>query len=159
MTDKARATCASFSPPRLTNGAPRFSSTATSAARTSAARSATPDQRAKTHVLAQEIAISCDRFIESRGGTGYGFVTEPVARWQYGTEAGARRLADELFGRPDTVLTHLGLHPFGGEGTMFFAYEGSETVWEAANKGISYVPVRDIAEYGRILHAIRKGES
>lgn len=117
------------------------------------------EQRAQAHVLAQEIAISCDRFVEARGGNTFGFVTEPVARWEYGAEVGARRLAQELFGRPDTVLTHLGLHPFGAEGTLFFAYEGSETVWEAANKGISYVPVRDIAEYGRILYTIRKGES
>ena len=122
-------------------------------------RRLTQEQRAATHVLAQEIAISSDRFIEVRGGNAFGFVTESVARWEYGTESGARALADELFGRPDTVLTHLGMHPFSAEGTFFFAYEGSETVWEAANKGISYVPVRDIAEYGRILHAIRKGES
>ena len=47
---------------------------------------------------------------------------------------------------------------FKGEGTMFFAYEGSETVWEAANKGIACVTVRDILEYGRILHEIRRGE-
>lgn len=124
-----------------------------------ARRRLTQKQRAATHVLAQEIAVSSDRFIEVRGGNAFGFVTEPVARWEYGTESGARALADELFSRPDTVLTHLGLHPFSADGTLFFAYEGSETVWEAANKGISFVPVRDISEYGRILHAIRKGES
>jgi hypothetical protein len=118
-----------------------------------------PTGRARLHVLAQEIAMSSDRFLEARGEDTFGFVTEPVARWEYGIEEGSRRLAWELFGRPDTVLTHLGLHPVGGEGTLFFAYEGSETVWEAANKGISYVPVRDIAEYGRILYSIRKGES
>jgi len=118
-----------------------------------------PTERARLHVLAQEIAMSSDRFLETRGENSFGFVTEAVARWEYGTEGGSRRLAWELFGRPDTVRTHLGLHPVSGEGTLFFAYEGSETVWEAANKGISYVPVRDIAEYGRILHTIRKGES
>jgi len=109
------------------------------------------------HVLAQEIAISCDRFIEVRGVSTFGFVTEPVARWQYGPEQGARRLAAELFRGPDTVITHLGLHPFGGEGTLFFAYEGSETVWEAANKGVPCVTVRDIHEYGRVLRGLRKG--
>jgi len=111
----------------------------------------------KLHVLAQEIAVSCDRFIEMRGATTFGFVTEAVARWKYGPEQGARKLAEELFQRPDTAITHLGLHPFGGEGTVFFAYEGSETVWEAANKGVTCVTVRDIHEYGRILHEIRKG--
>jgi len=80
-----------------------------------------------------------------------------LARWQYGPEQGARRLAAELFRGPDTVITHLGLHPFGGEGTLFFAYEGSETVWEAANKGVPCVTVRDIHEYGRVLCGLRKG--
>ncbi len=111
----------------------------------------------KLHVLAQEIAVSCDRFIEVRGITAFGFVTEAVARWKYGPEQGARRLASELYPGPDTAITHLGLHPFGGEGTVFFAYEGSETVWEAANKGVTCVAVRDIHEYGKILHEIRKG--
>jgi hypothetical protein len=115
-----------------------------------------PSQR--LHVLALEIAVSCDRFIEVRGAATFGFVTEPVARWQYGPEQGARRLAAELFRGPDTVISHLGLHPFGGEGTLFFAYEGSETVWEAANKGITCITVRDVHEYGRVLHEIRKGE-
>lgn len=114
--------------------------------------------RNRMHILAQEVAISCDRFVESRGGTTFGFVTEPVARWEFGPESGARALAAELFGAPDTVITQLGLHPFQGEGTLFFAYEGSETVWEAANKGISCVTVRDIAEYGRIVHALRRGD-
>jgi hypothetical protein len=113
----------------------------------------------KLHVLAQEIAVSCDRFIEMRGVTTFGFVTGPVARWEYGPEQGTRCLAAELFQGPDTALTHLGLHPFGGEGTVFFAYEGSETVWEAANKGVTCVTVRDIHEYGRILLGIRKGAS
>jgi hypothetical protein len=117
-----------------------------------------PAQNQRFHVLAQEIAVSCDRFIEVRGLTTFGFVTEPVARWQYGSEQGARRLAAELFQGPDTVITHLGLHPFGGEGTLFFAYEGSETVWEAANKGVPCVTLRDIHEYGRVLHGIRRGE-
>jgi len=117
------------------------------------------EERARMQVLAQEIAVSCDRFLEVRGENTFGFVTEPVARWEYGSERGARRLAAELFGRPDTVLTHLGLHPVSSEGSLFFAYEGSETIWEAANKGIAYVPVRDVHEYARILHAIRKGES
>ncbi len=114
--------------------------------------------RQELYVLAQEIAISCDRFLEARGGTTFGFATEPVAKWEYGPEVGARRLAAELFQAPDCVITQLGLHPFAGEGTLFFAYEGSETVWEAANKGIACITVRDIVEYGRILHAIRRGE-
>ncbi|MHC4958437.1 MAG: hypothetical protein ACYTGN_08665 [Planctomycetota bacterium] len=118
-----------------------------------------PADRARIQVVAREIAVSCDRFVEVRGDNTFGFVTEPVARWEYGTERGARLLAEELFGRPDTVLTHLGLHPFGGDQTLFFAYEGSETVWEAANKGISYIPVRDVLEYARILHAIREGDA
>jgi hypothetical protein len=124
----------------------------------------TPDQaprgeidRARIQVIAREIAVSCDRFVEVRGDNTFGFVTEPVARWEFGTERAARQLAEDLFGRPDTALTHLGLHPFGGDQTLFFAYEGSETVWEAANKGISYIPVRDVLEYARILHAIREG--
>ncbi|MCK6458920.1 MAG: hypothetical protein L6Q95_03385 [Planctomycetes bacterium] len=116
-----------------------------------------PEASQKVQILAQEIAVSCDRFIEMRGVTTFGFVTESVARWKYGPEQGARRLASELFPGPDTAITHLGLHPFGGEGTVFFAYEGSETVWEAANKGVTCVTVRDIHEYGRILHEIRKG--
>jgi hypothetical protein len=120
-------------------------------------RARRPVPRERIDVLAQEIAIASDRFLERRGGTRFGFATEPVARWEHSAEAGARRLAQELFGYPDTVLTHLGLHPFKDEGSLFFAYEGSETVWEAANKGISYVTVRDLPEYGRILHAIRKG--
>ena len=116
-----------------------------------------PEPSQKLHVLAQEIAVSCDRFIEVRGVSSFGFVTESVARWRYGPEQGSRRLASELYPGPDTAITHLGLHPFGGEGTVFFAYEGSETVWEAANKGVTCVTVRDIHEYGRILHEIRKG--
>jgi len=43
-----------------------------------------PIDRHKLHVLAQEVAISCDRFLEARGGTTFGFVTESVARWKYG---------------------------------------------------------------------------
>ena len=50
------------------------------------------------------------------------------------------------------------MHPFHGEGTLFFAYEGSETVWEAAEKDVSCITVHDISEYGRILAAIRRGE-
>jgi hypothetical protein len=116
-----------------------------------------PEPSQKFQVLAQEIAVSCDRFVEMRGVTTFGFVTEAVARWKYGPEQASRRLASELYPGPDTAITHLGLHPFGGEGTVFFAYEGSETVWEAANKGVTCVTVRDIHEYGRILHEIRKG--
>ena len=112
----------------------------------------------KLQIVAQTIAISSDRFLEVRGQSTFGFVTEAVARWKYGPEMGARRLATELFQAPDTVITQLGLHPFKGEGTLFFAYEGSETVWEAANKGIACVTVRDILEYGRILYEIRRGE-
>ncbi|MHC4547720.1 MAG: hypothetical protein ACYTEZ_03000 [Planctomycetota bacterium] len=114
--------------------------------------------RDRMHTLAQQIAMSSDRFVEVRGGTTFGFVTEEVARWEYGPEVGARRLAEELFEAPDTVITQLGLHPFTEEGTLFFAYEGSETVWEAANKSIGCITVRDILEYGRILFAIRRGE-
>jgi len=114
--------------------------------------------RHELHGIAQGIAMSSDRFLEVRGPSTFGFVTESVARWHYGPEHGARRLAEELFGRPDTGITHLGLHPFTGEGTLFFAYEGSETLWEAANKGVACVTVRDILEYLRVLAAIRKGE-
>jgi hypothetical protein len=120
------------------------------------ARSGDAD-REQLQVVAQSIAISCDRFVEVRGPTTFGYVTEPVARWQYGPEAGAKRLANELFQAPDAVITQLGLHPFKGEGTLFFAYEGSETVWEAANKGIACITVRDIVEYARILNVIRRG--
>jgi len=107
---------------------------------------------------AQGIAMTCDRFLGVRGEGAFSFMTEAVARWRHGPETGALRLAKELFDAPDMVVPHLGLHPFSREGTLFFAYEGSETVWEAANKGIACVTVRDIVEYGRILHAIRKGE-
>ena len=114
--------------------------------------------RDKLHVTAQTIAISSDRFLEARGGTTFGFVTEPVAKWEDGAERGARHLATELFGTaPDMVITQLGLHPLTGEGTLFFAYEGSETVGEAANKGVACVTVRDILEYGSILYEIRRG--
>ena len=102
--------------------------------------------------------MSSDRFVEVRGHSTFGFVTEAVARWHHGPEAGARRLAAELFDAPDTVITQLGLHPFQEEGTLFFAYEGSETVWEAANKGIACITVRDILEYGRMVTTIRRGE-
>jgi hypothetical protein len=112
----------------------------------------------QAHSLAQRIAMDCDRFVDARGRTTFGFVTEPVARREYGPEQGARRLAREHFDRPDTVVTHLGLAPFIGEGTLFFAYEGSETVLDAAQRGIHAVAVRDIMEYARILEAIRRGE-
>ncbi|MGH7162672.1 MAG: hypothetical protein ACREID_04250 [Planctomycetota bacterium] len=108
--------------------------------------------------IAHGIAMSCDRILELRGTTLFGFVTEPVARKEYGPERGARRLAEEIFAAPDTVVTYLGLHPFTGEGSLFFAYEGSETVWEAAGKGISYVTVRDLVEYLRVLLGIRRKE-
>ncbi|MGQ0612672.1 MAG: hypothetical protein ACT4PV_02825 [Planctomycetaceae bacterium] len=107
--------------------------------------------------LVQGIAISCDRFLETRGEMVFGFATEPVARWRYGVEQGARTMAQELFGAPDTAITHLGLHPFTGEGTLFFAYEGSEAVLEAQNKGIAFVRVRDLVEYARVLQTIRRG--
>jgi hypothetical protein len=116
-----------------------------------------PIPNEKMRVLAQQIAVSSDRVLESRGASTFAFATEAVALGGHGPEAGARQLATGLFERPDTVVTHLGLEPFVGEGTMFFAYEGSETVWEATNHGISFVPVRDILEYVRILHAIRLG--
>jgi hypothetical protein len=56
------------------------------------------------------------------------------------------------------VITHLGLTPFSREGSLFFAYEGSETVWDAASKDVSCITVHDIVEYGKILAAIRRGE-
>ena len=117
-----------------------------------------PLEGGQAHVIAQEIAMSCDRFVDARGRTTFGFVTEPVAKREYGPEHGARGLARDLFDWPDTVLAHLGLVPFVGEGTLFFAYEGSETVWEAAQRGVQTVAVRDIMEYARILEAIRRGE-
>jgi hypothetical protein len=112
----------------------------------------------QAHTIAQEIAMGCERFVDARGRTTFGFVTEPVAKREYGPEQGARRLAAEHFGRPDTVLTHLGLAPFAGEGTLFFAYEGSETILDAAQRGIQAIAVRDIMEYARILEAIRRAE-
>jgi len=124
----------------------------------------TPDHTAraitteKMQVLSQQIAVSSDRAVEARGPGTFAFATASVAGGEYGPERGARHLASELFGRPDTVVTHLGLETFVGEGTLYFAYEGSEAVWDAANKGIAYVPVRDILEYARVLHAIRLGE-
>ena len=107
---------------------------------------------------AQGLAISCDRFVEIRGPATFGFTTERVAKGEFGPERAAMALGQELFNAPDTVVTHLGLEPFTEEGSLFFAYEGSETVWDAANKGVSCITVRDIAEYGRILAAIRRGE-
>ncbi|MHC4933640.1 MAG: hypothetical protein ACYTGV_15780 [Planctomycetota bacterium] len=124
----------------------------------------TPDHTAraigaeKMQVLSQQIAVSSDRAVEARGPGTFAFATAPVAGGDYGPESGARHLASELFGRPDTVVTHLGLETFAGEGTLCFAYERSEAVWDAANKGIAFIPVRDIREYARILHAIRLGE-
>ena len=97
--------------------------------------------------------------MEIRGPATFGFTTERVAKGEFGPERAAMALGEELFNAPDMVVTHLGLAPFCEEGSLFFAYEGSETIWEAANKGIAYVPVRDVHEYARILHAIRKGES
>jgi hypothetical protein len=124
------------------------------------AEDATPRPMAKEEALAvaQGIAISCDRYVEARGTHSFGLVTEPVARWAYGPERAARTLAQELFAAPESVITHLGLHPFSGERTLFFAYEGTETVWEAANKGVSCITVRDMLEYARILVGLRKEE-
>jgi hypothetical protein len=107
--------------------------------------------------IAQGIAISCDRYLEPRGRTTFGFATEPVARGRYGIGQAAQRLAHELFGAPDAAVTHLGIQPIGGEGTVFFAYEGSEGVFDAEGRGIPCVVVRDFVEYARVLHAIRKG--
>jgi len=107
---------------------------------------------------AQGLAISCDRFVEVRGPATFGFTTERVAKGEFGPERAAMALGQELFNAPDTVVTHLGLAPFSEEGSLFFAYEGSETVWDAANRGVACITVRDIAEYGRILAAIRRGE-
>ncbi|MEM8884926.1 MAG: hypothetical protein AAGD14_12715 [Planctomycetota bacterium] len=119
---------------------------------------ARPIDPAAIQACAQGIAISCDRYVEMRGPTTFGFSTELVARGEHGPERAAAALAQELFNAPDTVVTHLGLAPFTREGSLFFAYEGSETVWEAANKGVACITVHDIVEYGRILAAIRRGE-
>jgi hypothetical protein len=116
-----------------------------------------PAARDKVLAMAQGIAMSCDRFLEIHGGTRFGFVTESVARWEHGSERGAAHLAEEIFGSPDAVVTHLGQHPFSGDGTLFFVYEGSETILEAQNKDVTYVTVSDIPEYARILHTIRSG--
>ena len=107
---------------------------------------------------AQGIAISCDRFLEPRGRTTFGFAVDAVARSVYGVERAARCLAEQLFGAPDAAVTHLGTDPIGGEGTIFFAYEGSEGVLDAEARGIPCVVVRDFVEYGRILRAIRHGD-
>jgi len=146
----------------LANDLPRrpFRVTRLPSGRFRVAEDPAPRAMPKEEVLAvaQGIAISCDRFLEARGTHTFGFVTEPVARWAYTPERGARELARELFAAPDAVITHLGLHPFTGERTLFFAYEGTETVWEAANKGLRCVAVRDMLEYSRILVSIRKEE-
>jgi hypothetical protein len=113
--------------------------------------------RERVLAMAQGIAISCDRFMEIHGGTRFGFVTESVARWEHGSERGAVHLAEEIFGSPDAIVTHLGQHPFAGDGTLFFAYEGSETILEAQNKDVPYITVQDIPEYARILYEIRSG--
>jgi len=116
-----------------------------------------PATREKVLAMAQGIAMSCDRFLEIHGGTRFGFVTESVARWEHGSERGAMHLAEEIFGSPNAVVTHLGQHPFAGDGAIFFAYAGSETILEAQNKDVPYITVQDIPEYARILHAIRSG--
>lgn len=107
---------------------------------------------------AQGLAIACDRFVEVRGPATFGFTTERVAKGEFSPERASHALAQELFNAPDTVVTHLGLAPFTQEGSLFFAYEGSETVWDAANKGVACIQVHDISEYCRILAAIRRGE-
>ncbi|MHC4938421.1 MAG: hypothetical protein ACYTHK_05585 [Planctomycetota bacterium] len=117
-----------------------------------------PVDPAAIQAAAQGIAISCDRYVEMRGPTTFAFTTENVARGQHGPERAADSLSQELFNAPDTVITHLGLTPFTHEGSLFFAYEGSDTVWEAAEKDVSCITVHDITEYGRILAAIRRGE-
>ena len=119
------------------------------------ARPIEPDE---LQAAAQGFAISCDRYVEMRGPTTFGFTTERVAKGEFGPERAAHCLGQELFNAPDTVVTHLGLAPFTLEGSLFFAYEGSETVWDAANKGAACIQVRDIAEYCRILAAIRRGD-
>ena len=113
---------------------------------------------AAIQAAAQGIAISCDRYVEMRGPTTFAFTTEKVARGEHGMERAAGSLSQELFNAPDAVITHLGLTPFTREGSLFFAYEGSETVWDAAGKDVSCITVHDISEYGRILAAIRRGE-
>lgn len=118
-------------------------------------RAIAPDE---IRAAAQGIAISCDRYMEMRGPTTFGFSTEPVARGVHGPASGADALAGELFNAPDAVVTHLGLTPFRQEGSLYFAYEGSDSVWDAAGCGISCITVHDIAEYGRILAAIRRGD-
>ena len=121
-------------------------------------RRARPIEPHELQGLAQGFAISCDRFVEMRGPTTFGFTTERVAKGEFRPERAAHALAQEMFNAPDAVVTHLGLAPFTQEGSLFFAYEGSETVWDAANKGAACIQVRDIAEYCRILAAIRRGE-
>jgi hypothetical protein len=117
-----------------------------------------PVEPQELQAAAQGFAISCDRFIEVRGPATFGFTTERVAKGEFGPERASHALAQEMFNAPDAVVTHLGLAPFTEERSLFFAYEGSETVWEAANRGVACIQVRDIAEYCRILAAIRRGE-
>jgi len=117
-----------------------------------------PIEPHELQAAAQGFAISCDRFVEMRGPSTFGFTTERVAKGEFGPEHASHALAQELFNAPDIVVTHLGLVPFAREGSLFFAYEGSETVWDAANKGVACIQVHDIAEYCRILAAIRRGD-
>jgi len=117
-----------------------------------------PIEPHELQAAAQGFAISCDRFVEVRGPATFGFTTERVAKGEFGPERASHSLAQELFNAPDAVVTHLGLFPFAQEGSLFFAYEGSETVWDAANKGVACIQVHDIAEYCRILAAIRRGD-
>ena len=121
-------------------------------------RKARPVEPRELQAAAQGFAIACDRFIEVRGPATFGFTTERVAKGEFGPERAAHALAQEMFNAPDTVVAHLGLAPFTMEGSLFFAYEGSETVWDAANKDVACIQVRDIAEYCRVLAAIRRGE-
>jgi hypothetical protein len=113
--------------------------------------------RDRIRATAQGIAMSCDRWLEIHGGTRYGFATGPVAGSEIGPESGALHLAEALFSSPDAIVTHLGQQPFQRPGTLFFAYEGSNTILEARNEGVPCVTVHDIVEYARILLAIREG--
>ena len=71
-------------------------------------------------------------------------------RWREGQRVGDRRLGPLIdFGNARQFVcvgragfvTHLGLAPFTLEGSLFFAYEGSETVWDPANKGTACIQV------------------
>ncbi|MEE8103992.1 MAG: hypothetical protein V3T86_00490 [Planctomycetota bacterium] len=137
----------SFRVNRLATGHFRFAHVQTAESR----------DRDQIRATAQGIAMSCDRWLEMHGGTRYGFTTAPVAGYEVGPESGALHLAEAVFGSPNATVTHLGQQPFLRPGTLFFAYEGSNTILEARNERVPCVTVHDIVEYVRILLAIREG--